>query len=63
MSGDPYAVLTDAELTILQDVLYAATEQAFRIGNPEFHQEMARAFLEAGYALLHRLCGDHAIVA
>jgi hypothetical protein len=63
MSGDPYAALTDTELTILHDVLYAATEQAFRLGDPEFHRDMARAFLEAGYALLDRLCGDHAMVA
>jgi hypothetical protein len=66
MSGDDtdlYAALTSAELAALQDMLYAATEQAFRLGNPEFHADMALVFLEAGYALVHRLCGDYVTAA
>jgi hypothetical protein len=60
---DMYAALTDAELTALQDMLYAATEQAFRLGNPEFHADMARVFLEAGHTLVHRLCGEYMTAA
>jgi hypothetical protein len=55
-----YDALTDTELTILQDMLYTATEKAFQAGNPEFHADMASIFLDAGYTLLDRLGGDYA---
>jgi hypothetical protein len=62
-----YDLLTTAELTVLQSMLYEATEDAFGAssavnGRPGWaayyspvHQELGSLFIEAGTELLQRL--------
>jgi hypothetical protein len=69
-----YDLLTDDELTVLQRLLFAGTEDAFRAGERQAarhtagtaravqlcdtHEEIATLFLEAGTELLCRLASD-----
>lgn len=55
-----YEALTTAELTVLQDLLYTATEKAFALRDRSLHGELAELFMEAGHALLGRLTGYEA---
>jgi hypothetical protein len=62
-----YDILTFAELTVLQNVLYEGTEEAFRVANLGgsdplkfnhyrlVHMEVGQLFIEAGTELLHRI--------
>lgn len=58
-----YDALSTTELTALQDILYTATEKAFRLANlapglgryHPIHAEVARLFMEAGNELMGRL--------
>lgn len=62
-----YDALSTPELVVLQDMLYTATEKAYRLANlvPDcddwldryrpVHNEVARLFLEAAHELLGRL--------
>jgi hypothetical protein len=62
-----YDSLTTAELTALQDMLFAAVEEAYRVVNIKggnsawferyrpMHQELGYLFIEAGEELLVRL--------
>jgi hypothetical protein len=62
-----YDALSTAELAVLQDMLYTAAENAYRLANltPDqadwlgryhpVHGEIARLFLEAGHELVGRL--------
>ena len=62
-----YDLLTTAELTVLQSMLYEGTEDAFRVAGlygrdpcllqqfRPMHQEVAHLFIEAGLELVVRL--------
>ncbi len=59
-----YDVLSTAELGVLLNILYTATEKAYRLANLygadwqhrfPVHAEVARLFLEAGNELTDRL--------
>jgi hypothetical protein len=62
-----YDALGPAELAVLQDMLFTATEKAYRLANltpgradwldryRPVHAEFARLFLEAGHELVGRL--------
>jgi hypothetical protein len=62
-----YDALTTSELTVWQDVLFSATEKAYRLAGlcsksedhlasyRSIHAEAARLFLEAGEELVNRL--------
>jgi hypothetical protein len=62
-----YYLLTTEELTVLQSMLYEATEETFRTANiltghpvwtesyGPLHQDVAHLFMEAGNELLLRL--------
>jgi hypothetical protein len=58
-----YDSLNTTELTVLQDMLYTATEKAYQLAHAAsadqarlgHHAEIARLFLEAGQELLDRL--------
>ena len=64
-----YDALTTTELTILQNMLYSATEEAYKAAGlaqhdpvwlgcyQSIHSEIARLFIESGQELLSRL--DH----
>jgi hypothetical protein len=66
-----YDELTFRELTVLQDMLYEGTEEAFRIANVRcsdpgwfnhyrpVHSEVGILFIEAGTELLHRIDNQH----
>jgi hypothetical protein len=66
-----YGALTFQELTVLQNVLYEGTEEAFRVANTRgsdplwfnhyrpVHSEVGRLFIEAGTELLERIDSGH----
>jgi hypothetical protein len=67
-----YDALTFCELTVLQNMLYEGTEEAYRVASRErsdphrfyhyrlAHMEIGRLFIEAGTELLYRIDNQHA---
>jgi hypothetical protein len=70
-----YMMLTTAELTVLQNILYEGTEEAYQVTglgqhDPHWfdtyrpvHAEVGRLFLAVGQELLTRLDREHRTVA